>query len=103
MRKLVEWFRKKSDRFVLPLVRLLAKWHVHPNSLTIAAFVYGMCAVFFLSSSWFFLFGILHLCFDKVDGALARFTKQKSKVGFFLDHASDRLIEGFFLVQVVSL
>ncbi len=103
MKKLVTWFRKKTDNLVLPVVQVLARLGVHPNALTVCAFISGIVAVFFLQTSLFFVFGMLHLFFDKVDGALARFAKQKSKVGFFLDHASDRSIEAFFLVQVASL
>ncbi len=103
MLKVVESFRKGTDVLFVPLLRVLARWKVHPNTLTFTAFVFGVLAViFFEQRKWFALFVVVHLLCDKLDGALARFARKKTKQGFFLDHASDRIVECLLLLRLVS-
>lgn len=91
--------KQKSQRFLLPVVRLLACCGVAPLHLTVLALLFGLLAIFFFDEHYLFaLFGSLHILCDLFDGALARFLDQESHLGKILDAFSDRLIEGLLLV-----
>ena len=104
MLALVHWVRKTSDTLCMPFVHILARFHIHPNILTILSCLSGLLAVYYFQHlSFFLLFGIFHLVFDKLDGVLARTTKQATVKGQWLDHCSDRIVEAALLVQLAPL
>jgi CDP-diacylglycerol--glycerol-3-phosphate 3-phosphatidyltransferase len=77
-----------------PLIRALASWGVHPNTVTILGFALqtGVGVVFGLGRIR--LGGLLLLLVapvDALDGALARAAGRKSRFGAFLDSTLDRL------------
>jgi len=74
------------------LVRPLAKWGVHPNSVTAVSIVATLLAIPFWMEGWwatgFFLAYLMSLL-DSVDGKLARLTYTYSVLGDVLDHGLD--------------
>lgn len=74
------------------LVRPLAKWGVHPNSVTAVSIIATFLAIPFWMEGWwatgFFLAYLMSLL-DSVDGKLARLTFTYSNLGNILDHGLD--------------
>jgi len=108
-------YRDKVDRFLLPLARKCHK--VPPNLLTFFTLVFATITVFFyyLTTSFkkeFLLAAALSLflssLFDALDGKVARFTNTISKKGDLYDHVVDRyadilLVGGLFLTGYAGL
>jgi CDP-diacylglycerol---glycerol-3-phosphate 3-phosphatidyltransferase len=82
-----------------PLSRLAYYLHqlgITPNGLTYSGFALTVVTAFVLATGAFRWGGILLLLaalFDMLDGAVARFTKQMSTFGAFLDSTLDRYSE----------
>jgi phosphatidylglycerophosphate synthase len=74
------------------LVRPLAKWGVHPNSVTAVSIIATFLAIPLWMEGWwatgFFLAYLMSLL-DSVDGKLARLTFTYSNLGNVLDHGLD--------------
>jgi phosphatidylglycerophosphate synthase len=74
------------------LVRPLARWRVHPNTVTAVDIAATFIAIPFWMHGWwatgFFLAYLMSLL-DSVDGKLARVTYTYSKLGNVLDHGLD--------------
>jgi phosphatidylglycerophosphate synthase len=73
-------------------VRPLARWRVHPNTVTLVSIVLTFAAVPFFALGWWVLgllcaYGMSVL--DSVDGKLARLTFSDSALGNVLDHGLD--------------
>lgn len=85
--------------FTDPLSRLAYYLHqlgITPNGLTYSGFALTVVTALVLATGAFRLGGVLLLLaalFDMLDGALARFTKQMSTFGAFLDSTLDRYSE----------
>ncbi len=77
---------------VWALVRPLANWGVHPNSVTAVSIVATLAAIPLWMAGWwgtgFFLAYLMSLL-DSVDGKLARLTFTHSRLGNVLDHGLD--------------
>jgi CDP-diacylglycerol--glycerol-3-phosphate 3-phosphatidyltransferase len=92
-------------RITYPLVRLLARTHLTPNTITWIGFVLtvGAAVVIYLghpfAAGWVVLFAGL---FDMLDGALARLTNQMTSFGAALDSTLDRLSEAVLLLAVMG-
>lgn len=79
-----------------PVVRILSKTKLKPNTLTFIELAISIGVAYAIATGYFLLGGVLVLVsglFDLLDGALARFTKQSTKFGAILDSAVDRLSE----------
>jgi len=93
---LVEIRAAIASRITNPLVGILSKSRLKPNTLTFIELAISLGAAYAIVTSYFLLGGILVLVsglFDLLDGALARFTKQSTKFGAILDSTIDRLSE----------
>ncbi|MBX3009924.1 MAG: CDP-alcohol phosphatidyltransferase family protein [Caldilineaceae bacterium] len=69
---------------------------VTPNGLTYTGFILTAITAYFLANGLFGLSGLLLIVasfFDMLDGAVARFTKQISTFGAFIDSTLDRYSE----------
>ena len=89
-----------------PLVRLLAKTPITPSALTWIGFVLTVVAAALVVIGQLLAAGIVMLVgglFDMLDGALARYKKQTSRFGAFLDSTLDRLSEVVVLLGILVL
>lgn len=88
--------RNLGYRITSPLVRILARTGITPNTLTLANLALNIAAAYVVATGGFVLGGVLILgsgLFDLLDGALARFTGQTTKFGAILDSTVDRVSE----------
>ncbi len=81
--------------------KYLARYKVSPNIITAAALVIGIISAVFLAKGFMiaalvclWLSGIL----DVLDGSLARYTKQASPFGAYMDLVFDRVVEGVIVL-----
>ena len=89
-----------ASRITNPIIGVLSKSRVKPNTLTLVGLVIDIGAAYLVALSHFLLGGILVLVsglFDLLDGALARFIKQTTKFGAILDSTVDRISEAAIL------
>ncbi|MBA7503335.1 Phosphatidylinositol phosphate synthase [subsurface metagenome] len=96
MANLVEIRAAIASRITNPLVGILSKSRLKPNTLTFIELAISLGAAYAIVIGYFLLGGALVLVsglFDLLDGALARFTKQSTKFGAILDSTIDRLSE----------
>ncbi|MGE5256396.1 MAG: CDP-alcohol phosphatidyltransferase family protein [Hyphomicrobiales bacterium] len=102
-RLIPESFQRGFMRMLAPLVRVLTKWGVNPNSLTLA----GIIITFFATAAFFmksprlggFLVLLGGLC-DAIDGSLARNAGKATRFGALLDSSVDRYAEFVMLFGI---
>ena len=84
-------------KWVFPLparatVRVLARWGVHPNTVTAFSYLLAAAVTLLFAEGWLvlgLLLGWLMTFLDTVDGKLARCTLTSSRFGNVFDHALD--------------
>jgi CDP-diacylglycerol--glycerol-3-phosphate 3-phosphatidyltransferase len=89
-----------------PVVRLLARTSITPNTLTWFGFLLIIGAAVLIATQHLFAAGLMTLFagfFDMLDGALARSTNRVSRMGGFLDSTLDRLADAALLLGVLFL
>jgi CDP-diacylglycerol---glycerol-3-phosphate 3-phosphatidyltransferase len=92
--------RNLAYRITDPIVGILSKSGITPNTLTFINLALNIVAAYVIATGHFLLGGVLVLVsglFDLLDGALARFTKQTTKFGAVLDSTVDRVSEAAIL------
>ena len=92
----IEAGRTIISRLVAPLVKLLAKTKVTPNTLSWIGLLIALVAAAAVARGYFLIGGLLVLFgggFDLLDGSLARLTQRVSRFGALLDSTLDRLSE----------
>jgi CDP-diacylglycerol--glycerol-3-phosphate 3-phosphatidyltransferase len=98
-------FRKTVARyFTQPVVRLLAKTPVSPNTITWFGFLVTIGAMALIITGHLLIAGIVVLIagfFDILDGALARSTNRITRFGAILDSTLDRLAEAALLLGIM--
>ena len=93
---LIDIRRNLAYRITNPIVGILSKSGITPNALTLINLALNIVAAYVIATGHFLLGGVLVLVsglFDLLDGALARFTKQTTKLGAILDSTVDRISE----------
>ena len=79
-----------------PVVRLIARIGITPNTLTIIGFFVNVITAWMLATDHLFLAGFLVLFsgwFDMLDGALAKLMRKTTRFGALLDSTVDRFSE----------
>ncbi len=79
---------------------------LHPNSVTVFAFLLGIASCIFLGLGHTWIAVILLWfsgIFDVLDGTVARLTGKSSNVGAYLDMIFDRLVECFIILAFYFL
>ena len=92
-----------SGFFTEPIVRVLARTPITPNSLTWFGFALAIGAAVLIAMGHLIIAGVIVLFggfFDMLDGALARRTKRVTLFGSILDSTLDRFSEGALLLGV---
>jgi len=77
---------------VWPMTRWCAKYHVHPNVITVLSIALaGVAAPLFATGHWLAGFACAYAMavLDSVDGKVARVTMTSSDIGNVLDHGTD--------------
>jgi len=88
--------RNLAYRITTPIVGILSKSGITPNTLTLTNLALNIAAAYVIATGHFLLGGALILgsgLFDLLDGALARFSKQTTRFGAVLDSTVDRISE----------
>jgi CDP-diacylglycerol--glycerol-3-phosphate 3-phosphatidyltransferase len=100
--------QKLQDGFIgltKPLVKVLSKWDIHPNAVTVVGVITTACAavVLFLGHMrWGGLLILLGGLCDMTDGALARYTDKASRFGAFFDSTVDRYAESIMFFGIAA-
>jgi len=92
--------RNLAYRITGPVIRILSKSGITPNTLTFINLAVNIIAAYVIARGYFFLGGALVLVaglFDLLDGALARFTERATRFGAILDSVVDRISEAAIL------
>ena len=98
--------RTAARYFTRPVVRLLVRTPLTPNTLTWLGFVIAMGAGALAATGHLFVAGFVVLfggLFDTLDGALARSTNRVTRFGAVLDSTLDRLGEAAVLLGLLLL
>lgn len=105
MLNLIEFREKLGACITKPLVKNLSKSGVKPTTLTFTGLVIDIGAAYAIVTNHLFLGGLLVLVaglFDLLDGALARFTGQATKLGAILDSTVDRISEAAIFCGILA-
>jgi len=100
MANLAQLRKNLGLRISNPMVQVLSKSRLTPNTLTFIGLGITIAAAYFIASGHFLLGGGLILVsglFDLLDGALARLTEQATEFGAILDSTVDRVSEAAIL------
>ena len=92
--------------FTDPIVHLLEKTHVSPNTITWLGFLITVAAAVFIALGHPFAAGFVVLfagLFDMLDGALARLTNRVTRFGGVLDSTLDRASEAVVFIGIAVL
>ena len=98
--------REKFKKLEVFLGRVFSKIPFSPNQYTFLAFIFSIIYFLFLIKKSFIfalIFFFLSSVLDLIDGAVARFKKEETKKGAFLDTIFDRYVEGIFLFGFLFL
>lgn len=104
MVKLADFRKSTAGSLTQPIVQLLAKTHITPNTVTWIGFCLSVVAAVFAATGNLFIAGVVMLAggfLDMLDGALARLTNQTTKFGGILDSTLDRLAEAAILIGIL--
>lgn len=99
---IVEKSRHLRNKIFDKPANLLIKLKVSPNMITSLSFLSGLVAAYFLFQNYwlFFIFGVLHLLLDGLDGVVARKANKETKLGMYLDLITDRLVNLVLLIRI---
>jgi len=106
MTKLARARKAISDHVTQPVVKLLAKTPLTPNTLTWLGFWITVGAAALVVTGNLFAAGFVVLFagfFDMMDGALARTTNRVTRFGGILDSTLDRLSEAILLLSILVI
>ncbi|MEM5782254.1 MAG: CDP-alcohol phosphatidyltransferase family protein [Candidatus Aenigmatarchaeota archaeon] len=87
-------FKKLSEK----VGYFFSKLSISPNQWTLLSLFLALIVFYFLVNQNFilsFVFCIITISIDMIDGAVARATKKSTKFGAYLDTTVDRFIEFF--------
>jgi CDP-diacylglycerol--glycerol-3-phosphate 3-phosphatidyltransferase len=106
MAKLSSTRKVIANNVTQPIVRLLAKTPLTPNTITWTGFGISVIAGVLVVTEHLLAAGIVALVagfFDMLDGALARLTERVSRFGGILDSTLDRLSEAVLLLSLLAV
>jgi CDP-diacylglycerol--glycerol-3-phosphate 3-phosphatidyltransferase len=92
--------------FTAPLVTILGRSRLKPNTLTWLGLITNIIAAVAIATNHLIAAGLLVLLsgiFDLLDGALARFTNQTTRFGALLDSIFDRISEALLFLGLLAL
>jgi CDP-diacylglycerol--glycerol-3-phosphate 3-phosphatidyltransferase len=99
-------YKEALRQLLNPLVRVLSRLRVRPNTLTVTGWALSVCAALLFGTGHVRLAGAVMLLgglFDALDGAVARESNRMSSFGAFLDSTLDRLSEAAIFAGIIFL
>ncbi|QYJ16012.1 Phosphatidylinositol phosphate synthase [Rubrobacter xylanophilus DSM 9941] len=99
-------YKEALRQLLNPLVRVLSRLRVRPNTLTVTGWVLSVGAALLFGAGYVRLAGAVMLLgglFDALDGAVARESNRMSSFGAFLDSTLDRLSEAAIFAGMIFL
>jgi CDP-diacylglycerol--glycerol-3-phosphate 3-phosphatidyltransferase len=106
MAKLATTRKVIADYFTQPIVRLLSRTPLTPNTVTWLGFCLTVIAGALIVTGHLLAAGVVVLVagfFDMLDGALARVTERITRFGAILDSTLDRLSEAVLLLSLLAV
>jgi CDP-diacylglycerol--glycerol-3-phosphate 3-phosphatidyltransferase len=106
MAKLATTRKVIADYFTQPIVRLLSRTPLTPNTITWLGFCLTIIAGALIVTGHLLAAGVVVLVagfFDMLDGALARVTGRITRFGAILDSTLDRLSEAVLLLSLLAV
>jgi CDP-diacylglycerol--glycerol-3-phosphate 3-phosphatidyltransferase len=106
MAKLATTRKVIADYFTQPIVRLLSRTPLTPNTITWLGFCLTIIAGALIVTGHLLAAGVVVLVagfFDMLDGALARVTERITRFGAILDSTLDRLSEAVLLLSLLAV
>ena len=106
MAKLAATRKVIADCFTQPIVRLLSRTPLTPNTVTWLGFCLTIIAGALIVTGHLLAAGVVVLVagfFDMLDGALARVTERITRFGAILDSTLDRLSEAVVLLGLLAV
>jgi CDP-diacylglycerol--glycerol-3-phosphate 3-phosphatidyltransferase len=100
-----DWARTRAEVILVPIVRALVRWGIHPNTVTILGLVLQIGVGIVFGLGYITLGGWLLLIvapLDALDGAVARAIGKQSRFGAFLDSTLDRLSDAAVVLGLVT-
>ncbi len=96
-----EKIKLSTEPMLLPIVRILMQFNIHPNVITLLCLAGFLISALFIAQGKFLMAGLILLVFaplDAIDGLLARTGNKVTKFGAFLDSTMDRYGEIFLFL-----
>lgn len=93
-------------RFSTPLAKLLTRFNVNPNTITIFATLTGISAGYLIAIGKFYeSIAVIFVSqiLDCVDGDLARLTDRVTRKGAYLDRILDRFVDAALIIGMVAV
>jgi CDP-diacylglycerol--glycerol-3-phosphate 3-phosphatidyltransferase len=101
---MIENLKPAYNTLLMPIAKLLAKQHIHPNGITFAGLVISILAALFAARGDWLAAALLIVagsCMDGLDGLVARYADKNTSSGAILDSTSDRLTEIVWLFGIL--
>jgi phosphatidylglycerophosphate synthase len=103
MSYLVREIKPHFEKSIQPILTVLTRVHVNPNTMTLLGLVFVIVGSIFLYMRihfWSFVFLALGGFADALDGSLARKNGTKSEFGAFLDSLVDRFSDALPFIAI---
>lgn len=101
----MELGQRLRGRFLDPLLKLLTRWRIVPDQVTLASLLAGVLfAPAWLTGhpGWAVVLLWLHVVLDGIDGPLARYQGIASQQGSFTDSFCDQIIVSIVTITLMS-
>ena len=104
-RKMMIWFQNVRAKNLKPLLLLLTKWKLKADSISGISLFTGILAVaaFKWNITVAFILLLLHIILDGLDGPLARFRKEATAGGSFVDSCCDQMVVALTTLVFVQM
>ncbi|SDG44907.1 CDP-diacylglycerol--glycerol-3-phosphate 3-phosphatidyltransferase [Limimonas halophila] len=98
--------KSRLEAVARPLARLLLRWSVTPNTITLVALALSLASAGLILAEQPLAAGVVLFvggALDLLDGTLARLGHQESRMGAFLDSTLDRVAEGVVYAALAAV
>ncbi len=99
-------FRKKIKPFSMMLAKPFALLGIHPNIVSMLAIPLSVLAVYFIlidNAITGFVFALLAVSMDLIDGSVAELTKKKTNFGNYFETMIDKYVEVILLLPLLVI